>query len=337
MMDNFAFVLHPVDPRADIAKKYKLLRFFPEAFIDFISRYFPATYLSHITGIRSAANGKQIEGWFVGCPLTARRMMTIPVAEAYRKIAQACRLGRRQGARIIGLGAFTSSVGDAGVTLSRMLDMPVTTGNSYTVAASVQTIMDAARMKGYCLKDTVAAVIGATGSIGKACVKKLSPLVKEIILIGRSEIRLAETACLARQFGAKRVRPATTYEVLTDAQLIIAATNAGQGFIESSHLAAGAIICDVARPFNVTADVRNHRKDVCVINGGMIEVPGKVDFRFSFGLPPNMAFACMAETMILALEGRYESYTLGRDITVGQVDEMAELAAKHGFRMRINQ
>ena len=336
-MDNFAFVLHPVDTRADVAKKYKILRFFPESFIHFISRYFPATYLSHITGIRSAENGKEIEGWFVGCPLTTQRMMSIPVDEAYSKICQACRLGKQRGAKIVGLGAFTSSVGDAGVTVSRMLDMPVTTGNSYTVAATLQAITDAARMEKYRLKDAVAAVVGATGSIGIACVKKLSPLVKEIILIGRSEKRLAAVKCAATQCGAKRVRCAVTYEALTDAQLIVAATNAGQGFIESSHLSTGAIICDVARPFNVTADVRNHRKDIRVINGGMIEVPGKVDFRFNFGLPPQMAFACMAETMILALEGRYESYTLGRDITVGQVDEMARLAEIHGFRVRINQ
>ena len=46
-----------------------------------------------------------------------------------------------------------------------------------------------------------------------------------------------------------------------------------------------------------------------------------------------MAYACMAEVMILALEGRCESYTLGRDITVEQVEEIASLAAKHGFRL----
>ncbi len=336
-MDNFAFVLHPINTKADVAKKYKFLRYFPESFINFISRYFPPAYLSHITGIRSAANGKQIEGWFVGCPLTTRRMMTIPVEEAYHKIAQACRLGQRMGAKIIGLGAFTSSVGDAGISISRMLDTPITTGNSYTVAATVQAIIDAARLEGYRLEEAVAAVVGATGSIGQACVKKLSPLVKEIILIGRSDERLAAVQRLSTQFGAKRVRWATTCNALADAQLIITATNARQGFIESSHLSSGAIICDVARPFNVTADVRHHRKDVRVINGGMIEIPGKVDFRFDFGLPPRMAYACMAETMVLALEGRYESYTIGRDISVDQIDEISHLAELHGFRVQINQ
>jgi predicted amino acid dehydrogenase len=336
-MDNFAFVLHPVDAKTDVARKYKIFKYFPEAFIHFISRYFPATYLSHITGISSAATENTIEGWFVGCPLTTQRMMRIPVNEAYNKIVQAGRLAQQLGAKIIGLGAFTSSVGDAGITIARRLSIPVTTGNSYTVAATLQAVCDASRQKAYRLEDATAAVVGATGSIGQACVKKLSPLVKEIILIGRSEQRLAAIARIADQFGAHRVRTATTAHALVDAQLIIAATNAGQGFIESTHLSSGAIICDVARPFNVAANVRRYRKDVWVINGGMIEVPGNVDFNFNFGLPTQMAFACMAETMILALEGRYESFTLGRDITVDQVEEITDLADKHGFRVRINR
>jgi hypothetical protein len=39
----------------------------------------------------------------------------------------------------------------------------------------------------------------------------------------------------------------------------------------------------------------------------------------------------MAETIMLALEGRYESYTLGKNITLTQVEGIARLATKHGF------
>jgi hypothetical protein len=37
--------------------------------------------------------------------------------------------------------------------------------------------------------------------------------------------------------------------------------------------------------------------------------------------------------MALAMEGRYECYTLGRDITAGQVREMDAMAQRHGFRL----
>ena len=41
----------------------------------------------------------------------------------------------------------------------------------------------------------------------------------------------------------------------------------------------------------------------------------------------------MAETITLALEGKFEDYTLGKDISRQRVDEIATLAAKHGFRL----
>ena len=75
------------------------------------------------------------------------------------------------------------------------------------------------------------------------------------------------------------------------------------------------------------------RDDVLVIEGGLVEVPGDVNFNFNFGFPPRTAYACMAQTMILALEGRLESYTLGRDLTLKQVEEMHKLGRKHGFKL----
>lgn len=41
--------------------------------------------------------------------------------------------------------------------------------------------------------------------------------------------------------------------------------------------------------------------------------------------------ACMAETMILAMEERYENFTLGRNLRYEQVAEIDQLAKKHGF------
>jgi hypothetical protein len=41
----------------------------------------------------------------------------------------------------------------------------------------------------------------------------------------------------------------------------------------------------------------------------------------------------MAEAMLLALEGRYECYTLGRDLAIERVLEIEALGAKHGFKL----
>jgi fatty aldehyde-generating acyl-ACP reductase len=41
----------------------------------------------------------------------------------------------------------------------------------------------------------------------------------------------------------------------------------------------------------------------------------------------------MAETMMLALEGRYENFTLGKDVSVEQVEETIAMADRLGFKL----
>src|SRR5204863_7213896 len=64
-----------------------------------------------------------------------------------------------------------------------------------------------------------------------------------------------------------------------------------------------------------------------------LEVPGPVDFGGDIGLPPKTAYACLAETLILTLEGRYECFTLGRDISLEGVKEIYKMGLKHGFKL----
>jgi hypothetical protein len=41
----------------------------------------------------------------------------------------------------------------------------------------------------------------------------------------------------------------------------------------------------------------------------------------------------MAETIALALEGRFEDYTLGKHLTRERVQEIGNIADRHGFRL----
>jgi fatty aldehyde-generating acyl-ACP reductase len=332
-VDNFAFIIHPIDPRRDIGRKYPLLgQVLPTAMVNFLSGYWPPVYISHITGIRSAATGKEIEGWFLACPYTPRRMMTLPVHQVYNKVAQTGRLAEKLGAQLLGLGAFTSVVGDAGVTISQNLHIRVTTGDSYTVAVAVMAAKEAASRVGISLQNATVAVVGASGAIGSVCAELLADDVPEMILIGRRIERLQDVKARVEASGAHALAT-TDITTLRQADLVITVTNAMGGVIGPGHLKAGAVVCDVARPRDVSRAVAQEREDVLVIEGGVVQVPGDVDFHFDFGLPPRMAYACMAETMTLALAGRYENYTLGKHIQIEKVREIAALAEKHGFKL----
>ena len=116
--------------------------------------------------------------------------------------------------------------------------------------------------------------------------------------------------------------------------LIVTATSAaGNKVLDIMKVKPGCVITDVARPLDMSAEDVAKRPDVLVIEGGVVRVPGDVDFGLNFGFPPKTAYACMSETMILALEGRFEDYTLGRTLSLDKVREIRELAAKHGFEL----
>lgn len=333
MEDSFAFVIHPIDPQRDVGRKYPALGKLPVWLIDFLSLFFPPVYISEIEGVKSADNGRSLHGWFIACPLTPQRMLSLPPTIVYKKIIQSGRLAEKLGARILGLGAFTSVVGDGGLTIAKELSIPVTTGDSLTIAMAVSAIRQAADTMAIPLNNATIAIVGATGAIGSVCAQLLAPQAQELILIGRQPEKLTAVAELVRKAGGQHVQTTDQMNALAQAHLIITVTSAVDAIIEPQHLRRGAIVCDVARPRDVSRQVVTQRPDVLVIEGGMVKVPGQVNFNFDFGFPPQMAYACMAETMALALEQRYESYTLGKEIKLSQVETIDKIAAKHGFEL----
>ncbi len=333
-MDSFAFIIHPIDPKRDVSRKFPLLgKILTERQIDFFSTFFPPIYLSEIEGITSTATGKQIKGWFIACPYTPRRMMELGEQTVYRKIIETGRMAEKLGAQMLGLGAFTSVVGDAGVTIAKALDIPVTTGDSYTVALAVQAIRKAAGVMEIPLPAATAAVVGATGAIGRVCAELLAGDVKRLLLIARDEKKLVELRERLKPGAKAELVISTRMDRLAEAELILTVTSAIQEVIHPGDLRSGSVICDVARPRDVSAMVAKVRNDIFVIDGGMVDVPGSVDFHFNFGFPPGKAYGCMAETIALTLDGRFEDYTVGKDITIERVNEITAMAEKHGFRL----
>jgi fatty aldehyde-generating acyl-ACP reductase len=333
-MDSFAFIIHPIDAKRDVSRKFPLLgKLLTERQIDLFSTFFPPVYLSEIEGIQSAGTGKTVKGWFIACPYTPRRMMELPVRTVYNKIIQTGRMAERLGAQILGLGAYTSVVGDAGVTIAQALDVPVTTGDAFTVSIAVQAVGQAAQVMGIPLGGASAAVVGANGAIGRVCAELLAAQVGSLTLVGREQRRLDELCERLQPSAAAELHTSTRMDTLAGAELILTVTSALHDVVNPGNLRPGSVICDVARPRDVSAMVARARDDILVIDGGMVDVPGPVNFHFNFGFPAGKAYACMAETMILALEGRFEDYTVGKDIGIERVNDIATMARKHGFHL----
>lgn len=235
---------------------------------------------------------------------------------------------------MIGLGGYNSVVGRAGKDIAQALDVAVTSGNSYTIATALEGALAAAETLDLDLERCTVAVIGATGSIGSVCARFLAQKVGRLIISARSKSRLkvlAET--IQRESRTALKVELDLGRALSEADVVITATSSGGSIIQAEHLKSGAIVCDVAVPHDVCREVQKLRPDVLVIEGGVVEVPGNVDFGLDFGYPPGLALACMAETMILTMEGRFENFSIGRGLEYDRVQEIARLAARNGFRL----
>ncbi|MEZ4565717.1 MAG: hypothetical protein R2860_01710 [Desulfobacterales bacterium] len=140
-VNRFAFVIHPLsqeqlkkDPTIKLAARYG-----PSGFMDAVEKimaYSPPFVYSKVTGIKSPT-GVEAEGWLITVGGTPKQMLAHSAEFTYRRLLQAAKMAKRLGAQIMGLGAFTKVVGDAGKTVAKLADLPITTGNSYSASGAL--------------------------------------------------------------------------------------------------------------------------------------------------------------------------------------------------------
>lgn len=336
-MKKFGFLVHPLD-LDDVVNFEKKAAGKPVALIKKLLLWMcerPPFVGSHITGITSKT-GQKAEGWFITVPLLPEQMRENPEF-ARKKILEGIELAKELGASIVGLGGFTSVATNGGLAIAKKASLPITTGNSYTVVAAVEGAKKAAKLMGIRLSKAKLVIVGATGSIGRACGEIMAPQVAEMVLVGRRSGALELQADKLKNLVSVSVST-DIKESLKKADIVISASSDANAIIDAGDLEPGTVVCDVAQPPDVSRSVSEVRDDVFIFDGGIIKIPGmrikrKSKFDYDFRLKPDKyAYACMSETMILCLEGMNKNFDLGA-VRVSGVEEISKLATKHGFRL----
>ena len=343
---RFAFVIHPLSQEyfRSVEPLGTLAKYAPGPAMDAMEKalaYLPPFTYSHITGIESPT-GAEAEGWLITVGGTPKELMAHRPEFTYGRLLSAAETARKLGAQVMGLGAFTKVVGDAGVTVARRASLPVTTGNSYSASGALWAARDAVLKLGIADVDEQgrikgkAMVVGATGSIGSVCARLLALSSDELWLVSPESAKL-----LALKRDIEKDDPRAEINVaatpgghLADMDVIVTATSgAGKRVIDIMQVKPGCVITDVARPLDLSAEDVAKRPDVLVVESGEIQLPGEDVQMRGIGLPPGVAYACLAETVVLALEGRYETFTVGRAIEWEKVKEIYRLGLKHGMQL----
>ncbi len=340
---RFAFVIHPLSTEYfKNVEPLGLLTNIPgmTQVVEKTVAYIPPFVYSHVTGIVSDT-GDEAEGWLITVGGTPKEMLAHPPEFTYSRLLEAADLSRRLGAQIMGLGAFTKVVGDAGVTVAKQATLPVTTGNSYSASGALWAASEAVRRLGIADVDDDGVihgktmVVGASGAIGSACARLLALASDELFLVSPETAKLLQLKeDIERDNPRATVHVATSpSDALPEVDLIVTATSAaGHKVLDIMRVKPGCIITDVARPLDMSAEDVAKRPDILVIESGEVELPGEVRMK-DIGLPDGVVFACLAETIVLALEGRYENFTVGRNLSWPKVKEIYRLGIKHGMKL----
>jgi predicted amino acid dehydrogenase len=346
-VNRWAFVIHPLSQEyfKNVKPIELLSHVSPPVFMDVLEKamaYAPPFVYSHVTGIKSPI-GVESEGWLISVGGTPREIMRHGPEFTYKRLLEAARVARSLGAQIMGLGAFTKVVGDAGLTVARRASIPITTGNSYSASGALWAAHDAMRRLG--LVSPVARdgqrlkfkamVVGATGSIGSVCARLLAMVAEEVYMVSPETAKLLSLkgSILKETPDAKLFLSSSTDRDIAGMDMIVTATSgAGKKILDIMKVKPGCVITDVARPLDLPPEEVAKRPDVLVIESGEIQLPGKVRMA-NIGLPKGVAYACLAETIVLALEGRFENFTVGRNIEWEKVREIYRLGLRHGMKL----
>ncbi len=283
--------------------------------------------------------GGAIDGLILALPMLPEHMLRCGPQQMSAEIVRAVDLAALHGACRVGLGGYTTVYSGRGQGVCGR-GPAITTGNTLTAVMAVRAVVAALRelpgLQARALAEADVAIVGARGSVGALLVRLVARLrPRRLVLVGRPGGDEMRVRALAATLASDGVEIAGDVGALASCNVVIAATGSFIPALRGAPIAAGTLICDVARPFDAPPELRA-RRDVVVINGGLVALP---DPALCFGagnlqgLPNGVQLACLAETVLLTLSDEPGDVGVGDDISLATADRVTQLADLHGFRL----
>jgi predicted amino acid dehydrogenase len=319
-----------------------------------------------------ATDSRVADGELIVLPHLPSELLALSGNAAVTLVQNAVDLASERGAKVVGLGGFSSIVADGGLALRQRPGLTITSGNSLTTWTAIRSIEAACAKHGFALAESTVAVVGASGAIGHALSLLCAERAAQLILVGNplateaslGKLRevaddcrrhVAARAAAGREFtpgtwAARIARGRTSaprsedvgMTITTDidqhlpqAHIVLSATSAVQPFIASRHLREGALVCDVSRPFNLAPDLAEQRDDLRLLSGALLlPPPSSVLGHVEAPERENALVSCAAETIVLALSGYQSEHLCGR-LDIATIEDIGRLAEGLGFSVII--
>lgn len=332
-MRRFAFIIHPLETE-DYFSKFPIVRKMPKKIVEKAFRYGPPLKLSEITKIESA--NKNVEGFLLACPLTTGQILNLPSKIVHKKISEAINLSIKMGAELVGLGGHLALLAERDTEeILEYSTIPVLNGRNYYIVAALGKALKIADQVQLDLASAQIAIIGANSIIGSLTTQILASKSNYITLVAEHNVDLTKlTRKIMYEQGIALKISRDIHNVIKNNDIIILASSVDKTVINPHNIKEKAIIVDLLRQEEILMEVKSKRNDLIVVEEENIRIPEHMNFNFEFHLPKDLVCASMSETMILALENKYNNYTLGKTLDMSGISEISKMARKHGCELQ---
>jgi acetylornithine/succinyldiaminopimelate/putrescine aminotransferase/predicted amino acid dehydrogenase len=372
---DFAFLIHttseedlikilPLSIRKQYSKEkqYRLVRLFISA--GNLDPNPAVCYAFELEGPR-----RKVRGALVFSPITAESMIRLPKIEKEKLLDEYISIATQCGAKLIGLGAYTSVISRGGSSLvNKYSNLQFTTGNGLTSIAIAGQFKEIYKHQ----EDSRIAVIGSRGSVGRALTSEIFGYVSKITLVGRKNTSLASyqdfiyeliesvarrtdyfqpyslTALIKKQVserwkkekifeklcgdkGTARISVRDDIEAcIRESDYIVSCTSEGKAFLDDSRLKKTAFVLDGGRPFDF---LRSSKSNAKIIEAGLVVQPhGKAYGDCNLAIDDSKEnLACFSETILLAFSEIRSNYSIGKKIDLNEIDKLSNLSQHYGY------
>ncbi|MDD5729664.1 MAG: hypothetical protein PHN57_00850 [Candidatus Omnitrophica bacterium] len=325
-MKKFAFLVIPSNTE-QLRHYWPLTRIIP----DFALKSFLKTKRSfEVLHLCSHENG--LEGYIFVLPAVVGNISAADTDFLLDKISAAANLAQRMGIKILGTD-INIGLGLERLALKTKKKKPaITCGNAFTAWSIFESVYRTAKSKDMDLKKSAVCLSDASTPTAMLAARKFSSYVSRIILNGASKEKLESLKNSTQQENSAQIiieenmeKAAKNADILIFDETAVAKSSA-------CSLKTGCIICELT-PNNCSTN-RNHiHNEISVIKGNIIKLPTEIRCNANFGLPRNTVSSALAETILLALEGKFVNYSFGDNINPDKLEEIADIATRHGFEV----
>ena len=298
-MKTFAYVVTPLNPK-QLKEHWPLLRCLPDSILKFLGKLLPKYKIVELGKFKSV-RGNTIKGYKIVYPILNEYKQEHLVLE---KILSACHIAEKLGVQLIGFASYAALAADKNYNkIIKNIKIPVTSGNAFSAWCLFEEVYRRAKIKNILLKSSTLVILGADNEIGAQAARKLAGYAGKIIITGKDGDKLIKLKeMILHENPIEIVIESDIEKVSNEADIVVCADEI---YIPGLKLKKGAIYCDLAK-----LSVKEYRE-----KGDKFIHPS------------------LAEAVLLLLDGKIVSYSLGEDSNLDKLEEIADIAVQHGFEV----